>query len=162
MALRALISGVTGQDGSYLAELLLYKGYEVHGIARQTSQQNVTRVEHIGGQITIHHGDMTDYARLQEIVHRVKPDEVYNLAAQSHVHVSFEQPLYTTQVNAVAPVAIMNALRECNRNGKFYQAATSEMFGAVTNDLQDEKTPFHPRSPYACSKVAAYYQTMNY
>lgn len=161
MARRALITGITGQDGSYLAEFLLKKGYDVHGIARSSSVSNTERIDHILN-LPIHHADMTDCARLREIVLDVQPDEIYNLAAQSHVHESFQQPLYTTQVNALAPVALLDAVRHLSNGCKFYQAATSEMYGAVKTDTQDENTPFHPRSPYACSKVFAFHQTVNY
>jgi GDPmannose 4,6-dehydratase len=159
---KALITGISGQDGSYLAEFLLSKGYEVHGTARYNSLHNTSRVSHLGDRVKLHQADMTDLPRLQEIVHKVRPDEVYNLGAQSHVHHSFEQPVYTAQVNAMAPLAILEALRDGLKDTRFYEAATSEMFGATTELMQNEKTPFRPRSPYACAKIFAYHQTLNY
>ncbi len=169
---RALITGITGQDGSYLAEFLLAKGYEVHGIIRRASTFNTSRIDHIyqdphepGTRLFLHYGDMTDGTGLRRILERVQPDEVYNLAAQSHVKVSFEQPEYTADVVATGTLRLLEAVRDYVKNtGKevrFYQAGSSEMFGSAPPP-QNEQTPFRPRSPYAVSKVAAYWYAVNY
>jgi len=166
---KALITGITGQDGSYLAELLLQKGYEVHGVIRRSSSFNTARIDHLyrdphlpDVRLFLHYGDLTDGTGLREILTRVGPDEVYNLAAQSHVRVSYDQPVYTAQVNAVGAVRLLEALRDTGIDARFYQASTSEMFGKVAETPQRETTPFHPRSPYACAKVYAFWQTVNY
>lgn len=169
---RALITGITGQDGSYLAELLLDKGYEVHGIIRRASTFNTDRIDHIyrdphdpEARLFLHYGDLTDGTGLRRILEKVQPDEVYNLAAQSHVKVSFEQPEYTADVVATGTLRLLEALRDyikvSGREVRFYQAGSSEMFGA-SPPPQNEKTPFYPRSPYAASKVAAYWYAVNY
>jgi GDPmannose 4,6-dehydratase len=164
---RALITGITGQDGSYLAELLLEKGYEVHGLVRRSSSFNRGRIDPLwfapgGDRLHLHYGDMTDGVSLVNLVHSVRPDEVYNLAAQSHVKVSFEMPEYTASADAVGTIRLLEAIRtagltEC----RFYQASTSEMFGA-TPPPQDERTTFHPRSPYGAAKLFAHWTTVNY
>jgi len=166
---RAIISGVTGQDGSYLAELLLEKGYEVHGIIRRSSSFNTDRIEHLyqdphrpDVRLKLHYGDLSDSGSLRRIVTEVEPDEVYNLGAQSHVRVSFDHPEYTADVNALGCLRLLEAIRDTDRNVKFYQASSSEMFGKVVEVPQNEDTPFRPRSPYACSKVFAFYQTVNF
>jgi GDPmannose 4,6-dehydratase len=166
---RALITGITGQDGSYLAELLLEKGYEVHGIIRRSSSFNTQRLDHIYRDPHTHqtrlflvHGDLSDSSALNTILRQVVPDEIYNLGAQSHVRVSFDVPEYTTDVTALGTVRILEAIREAGIKPKFYQASSSEMFGKVAETPQRETTPFHPRSPYACAKVFAYYATVNY
>ena len=169
----ALITGVTGQDGSFLAELLLEKGYEVHGIIRRSSSFNTSRIDHIyhdkhidGNLFTLHYGDLSDSTSLRSLIQEIKPDEVYNLAAQSHVQVSFLQPEYTADVTGLGTLRLLDAVREFqNLNGKevkFYQASSSEMFGQVKEIPQTEKTPFYPRSPYACAKVYSFWQTVNY
>ena len=167
---RALITGVTGQDGSYLTELLLEKGYEVHGIKRRTSLFNTQRIDHlfdnpkIGNQsLFLHHADMNDSSSLVRVIHEVKPDEIYNLAAQSHVAVSFEEPEYTANSDAVGTLRILEAIRILEMNEtKFYQASTSELYGLVQEVPQTEKTPFYPRSPYAVAKLYAYWITVNF
>ena len=166
---RALITGITGQDGSYLAELLLEKGYEVHGIIRRSSSFNTQRLDHIyrdahdpNARLFLVHGDLSDSSALNTILRQVVPDEIYNLGAQSHVRVSFDVPEYTTDVTALGTVRILEAVREAGIKPKFYQASSSEMFGKVVETPQRETTPFHPRSPYACAKVFAYYATVNY
>jgi GDPmannose 4,6-dehydratase len=170
---RALISGITGQDGSYLAELLLTKGYEVHGIIRRSSTFNTDRIEHLyrdphdpHARVFLHYGDLVDGMGLREILTRVQPDEVYNLGAQSHVRVSFDQPVYTVQSDALGTINLLEAIRDCcSGNAKqirFYQASSSEMFGKVIETPQTETTPFYPRSPYACAKVYSFWQTLNY
>ncbi len=169
---RALITGITGQDGSYLAELLLDKGYEVHGIIRRASTFNTDRIDHLykdphdpDARLFLHYGDLTDGTGLRRILERVQPDEIYNLAAQSHVKVSFEQPEYTADVVATGTLRLLEALRDymqvSGREVRFYQAGSSEMFGAAPPP-QSEKTPFYPRSPYAVAKVAAYWYAVNY
>lgn len=169
---RALITGITGQDGSYLSELLLAKGYEVHGIIRRASTFNTDRIDHLyvdphtpNASIRLHYGDLADGTGLRRIMEQVRPDEVYNLAAQSHVAVSFQQPEYTVDVDALGVLRLLEAIRDyASRTGhkpKFYQAGTSEMFGA-SPPPQSEATPFYPRSPYACGKVYGYWQTINY
>ena len=169
MTKRALITGITGQDGSYLAELLLEKGYEVHGIIRRSSSFNTQRLDHIyrdphqsKTRLFLVHGDLSDSSALNTILRQVVPDEIYNLGAQSHVRVSFDVPEYTTDVTALGTVRILEAIREAGIKPKFYQASSSEMFGKVVETPQRETTPFHPRSPYACAKVFAYYATVNY
>ncbi|UCC68782.1 MAG: GDP-mannose 4,6-dehydratase [Armatimonadota bacterium] len=169
MAKKALITGVTGQDGSYLAELLLEKGYEVHGIIRRSSSFNTGRVMHIfqdiheeNPQFSLRYGDLTDSAGLAAILHDVMPDEVYNLGAQSHVRVSFDIPEYTADVGALGTIRLLEAIRSIGHECKFYQASSSEMFGAAAEIPQNERTPFHPRSPYAVAKVAAYWAAVNY
>jgi len=169
MTKRALITGITGQDGSYLAELLLEKGYEVHGIIRRSSSFNTQRIDHIyrdahdpKSRLFLVHGDLSDSSSLNTILRNVAPDEIYNLGAQSHVRVSFDTPEYTTDVTALGTIRILEAIREVGIKPKFYQASSSEMFGRVVETPQSETTPFHPRSPYACAKVFAYFATVNY
>lgn len=169
MPKKALITGITGQDGSYLAELLLSKGYEVHGIIRRASTFNTGRLNdiyddpHSGRtRLFLHYGDMSDASALAKLVAKIQPDEVYNLAAQSHVRVSFDSPEYTTDITATGTVRLLEALRQTGVNARFYQASSSEMFGKVAEIPQNERTPFHPRSPYACAKVYAYWITVNY
>ncbi|MEA5597541.1 GDP-mannose 4,6-dehydratase [Rivularia sp. UHCC 0363] len=173
MAKRALITGITGQDGSYLSELLLEKGYEVHGIIRRTSTFNTDRIDHIytdphsdDARLFLHYGDLTDGTTLRRILENVKPDEIYNLGAQSHVRVSFDSPEYTADAVGMGALRLLEALRDYQkRTGldvRFYQAGSSEMFGKVREVPQVEDTPFYPRSPYACAKVFAHWQTVNY
>ena len=169
MAKRALITGITGQDGSYLAELLLSKGYEVHGIIRRASTFNTGRLEPIyqdphasGKRLFLHYGDLSDGSALARLMLKVQPDEVYNLAAQSHVRVSFDSPEYTTDITATGVIRLLEAIREAGIKPRFYQASSSEMYGLVQHVPQTEKTPFYPRSPYGCSKVYAYWITVNY
>jgi GDPmannose 4,6-dehydratase len=159
---RALITGITGQDGSYLAELLLDKDYEVHGVMRRNSTFTTGRIEHIFDKIELHYGDLADSSSLQHIVAKVQPDEVYNLAAQSHVKVSFDVPEYTADVTGTGTLRLMEAIRTCAPKAKFYQASSSEMFGKVLEVPQTEKTPFYPRSPYGAAKVYSYWITKNY
>lgn len=168
---RALITGVTGQDGSYLAELLLNKGYEVHGIKRRTSLFNTNRIDHLyedphktGRRFMLHYGDLTDSSGLIRIVQDIKPDEIYNLAAQSHVAVSFEEPEYTANSDALGTLRLLEAIRIAGleRHTRFYQASTSELYGLVQEIPQTERTPFYPRSPYAVAKLYAYWITVNY
>jgi len=167
----ALITGVTGQDGAYLAEFLLEKGYKVHGIKRRTSLFNTDRIDHLyqdphdkKPRFFLHHGDLTDSTSLIRIIQEVQPDEIYNLAAQSHVAVSFEEPEYTANSDALGALRILEAIRilGLEKKTKFYQASTSELFGEVQETPQNEKTPFHPRSPYAVAKLYAYWITINY
>jgi GDPmannose 4,6-dehydratase len=167
----ALITGVTGQDGAYLVEFLLEKGYEVHGIRRRTSMFNTARIDHLfhdvhekGRPFYLHYGDMTDSSSLTHIIQKVQPDEVYNLAAQSHVAVSFEQPEYTANTDALGSLRILEAIRilGLQNKTKFYQASTSELYGLVQEIPQKESTPFYPRSPYAIAKLYAYWITVNY
>ncbi|MDG4893864.1 GDP-mannose 4,6-dehydratase [Mesorhizobium sp. WSM4976] len=167
----ALITGITGQDGAYLAEFLLNKGYAVHGIRRRTSLFNTDRIDHLyhdphekGVDLTLHHGDLTDSSSLMRIIQIVKPDEIYNLAAQSHVAVSFEEPEYTANSDALGALRILEAIRVIGLENKvrFYQASTSELYGLVQETPQSEKTPFYPRSPYAVAKLYAYWITVNY
>jgi GDPmannose 4,6-dehydratase len=169
MAKRALITGITGQDGSYLTELLLDKGYEVHGIIRRSSSFNTQRIDHIyrdphrpDAKLFLLHGDLSDSSALNTILRQVQPDEIYNLAAQSHVRVSFDVPEYTTDVTALGTVRLLEAVKDLGSKPKFYQASSSEMYGKVVETPQRETTPFHPRSPYACAKVFAYHTTVNY
>jgi GDPmannose 4,6-dehydratase len=166
---KALITGITGQDGSYLAELLLEKGYDVHGILRRSSSFNTDRIEHLyrdphdpKARVFLHYGDLVDGIGLREILTRVQPDEVYNLGAQSHVRVSFDQPVYTVATDAMGTINLLEAIRDTHVPTRFYQASSSEMYGKVVETPQTEKTPFHPRSPYACAKVYSYWQTVNY
>ena len=171
MARVALITGITGQDGAYLAELLLDKGYEVHGIKRRSSLFNTARIDHLfhdvhekGRPFYLHHGDMTDSSSLTHIIQKVQPDEIYNLAAQSHVAVSFEEPEYTANSDAMGPLRILEAIRilGLKKKTRFYQASTSELYGLVQETPQKETTPFYPRSPYAVAKLYAYWITVNY
>ncbi|PDT64983.1 GDP-mannose 4,6-dehydratase [Bradyrhizobium ottawaense] len=168
---KALITGVTGQDGAYLAELLLSKGYEVHGIKRRTSLFNTDRIDHLyqdphekNRHFILHHGDMTDSSSLVRIVQQVQPDEIYNLAAQSHVAVSFEEPEYTANSDALGTLRVLEAIRilGLEKKTRFYQASTSELYGLVQEIPQRETTPFYPRSPYAVAKLYAYWITVNY
>ncbi len=168
---KALITGVTGQDGAYLSELLLSKGYEVHGIKRRTSLINTDRIDHLfeelqnkDSKFILHHGDLTDSSSLLRIMQQVQPDEVYNLAAQSHVAVSFEEPEYTANSDALGALRLLEAIRilGLTKKTKFYQASTSELYGLVQETPQTEKTPFYPRSPYAIAKLYAYWMTVNY
>ena len=168
---KALITGITGQDGSYLAEFLLNKGYEVHGIKRRTSLINTNRIDHlyqepheIDRKFILHHGDLTDSTSLIRITQEVQPDEIYNLAAQSHVAVSFEEPEYTANSDAMGALRILEAIRilKLEKKTKYYQASTSELYGAVKETPQTEKTPFYPRSPYGVAKLYAYWITVNY
>ncbi len=171
MTKKALITGITGQDGSYLAELLLEKGYEVHGIVRRSSSFNTDRIDHIyrdphetDAKLFLHYGDLTDGQNLTNLVLDVKPDEIYNLGAQSHVRVSFDAPAYTVQVVGIGALNVLEAARQLNKNHltKVYQASSSEMYGDVIETPQTESTPFQPQSPYACAKVYAFHQTVNY
>jgi GDPmannose 4,6-dehydratase len=166
---KALITGITGQDGSYLADLLLEKGYEVHGIIRRASSFNTARIDHLyndpavyGTQLFLHYGDIADSTNLVKLLYRIQPDEIYNLAAQSHVRVSFDIPEYTGDVTGLGTVRILEAIRETGLKAKFYQASSSEMFGKVVESPQTETTPFYPRSPYAAAKVYAHWATVNY
>ena len=167
----ALITGITGQDGSYLAKFLIDKGYEVHGIKRRSSLINTNRIDHLyqdphekNRTLILHHGDLTDSTSLIRIIQEVQPDEIYNLAAQSHVAVSFEQPEYTANSDAIGTLRILEAIRilKLEKKTKFYQASTSELYGAVKQIPQNENTPFHPRSPYGVAKLYAYWITVNY
>jgi GDPmannose 4,6-dehydratase len=160
----ALITGVTGQDGSYLAEFLLGKGYEVHGIIRRSSVFTTQRINHIpeGDNFFLHHGDLADSSNLGRLVHDINPDEVYNLAAQSHVAISFEVPEYTANVDGIGTIRLLDAIKEFNPKIKFYQASTSELYGKVREVPQTEETPFYPRSPYAVAKLYAFWITKNY
>ena len=160
----ALISGITGQDGSFLAELLLSKGYEVHGIVRRSSSLNRRRIDHLNTEekLILHYGDLTDSSNLNRILEKTKPDEIYNLAAQSHVQVSFEIPEYSAEVDAIGTIRFLDALRESGAKSKFYQASTSELYGKVQEIPQTENTPFYPRSPYAVAKLYAYWIVRNY
>lgn len=166
---KALITGITGQDGSYLTELLLAKGYEVHGIIRRSSTFNTDRIEHLykdphedDVKMFLHYGDLNDSSSLNKIVSNIKPDEIYNLAAQSHVRVSFDVPEYTGEIVGLGTIRILEAIRSAEIKTKFYQASSSELYGKVKEVPQTEETPFHPRSPYACAKAYAYYITQNY
>lgn len=158
---KALITGITGQDGSYLSELLLTKGYNVHGIVRRSSSSSTGRIDHIKHNLTFHDGDMTDPGSLAKIVKDVQPDEVYNLAAQSHVRTSFENPEYTANTDALGTLRLLEAARVCGTSPKFYQASTSELYG-IAEVPQNEHTPFYPRSPYGISKLFAYWTVVNY
>lgn len=167
---RALVTGITGQDGSYLAELLLEKGYEVHGLVRRASTFNTGRIDHIykdpheQPRLVLHFGDLTDGTGIANLIREIEPDEIYNLGAQSHVRVSFDQPLYSVDVDALGTIRLLEAVRDLSRSKsvRFYQASSSEMYGRVHETPQKETTPFHPRSPYGCAKVFSYYQTVNY
>jgi len=168
---KALITGITGQDGSYLAEFLLHKGYIVHGIKRRTSLINTDRIDHLYEDIQLenrkfilHHGDLTDATSLIRIIQEVEPDEIYNLAAQSHVAVSFEEPEYTANSDALGTLRILEAIRilKISNKVKFYQASTSELYGVTKESPQNEETPFYPRSPYGVAKLYAYWITKNY
>ena len=168
---KAFITGITGQDGSYLTELLLDKGYEVHGLIRRSSTFNTSRIEHLyrdphdpQAKLFLHYGDLTDGQNLTSLVLDLKPDEIYNLGAQSHVRVSFDSPQYTVQINGIGALNVLEAARQLNKTKKtkVYQASSSEMYGAATETPQTETTPFHPQSPYACAKVYAFHQTVNY
>jgi GDPmannose 4,6-dehydratase len=161
---KALITGITGQDGSYLTELLLEKGYEVHGIIRRASNFNTERIDHLlsNPNLILHHGDVTDSANLNQLLSKLKPDEIYNLAAQSHVQVSFEVPEYTAQVDAVGTLRILDAMMTHCPNSRLYQASTSELYGKVQEIPQTEKTPFYPRSPYGCAKIYGFWIIKNY
>jgi GDPmannose 4,6-dehydratase len=169
MAKKALITGVTGQDGSYLAELLLKKGYEVHGIIRRSSSFNTGRLATIyedphkpDARLKLHYGDLTDGSALNQLLKTIKPEEIYHLGAQSHVRVSFDIPEYTGDVTGLGTLRLLDAIRESGVKTRFYQASSSEMYGKVVETPQSEKTPFYPRSPYGCAKVYAYWLTVNY
>jgi GDPmannose 4,6-dehydratase len=159
---KALITGITGQDGSYLAELLLEKGYEVHGLVRRSSSFNTWRIDHIRDRLVLHYGDLVDQNSLARALEALHPDEVYNLAAQSHVRVSFDMPEYTTDVTAIGVLRVLDAVRDLGLHTRVYQAGSSEMYGLVQETPQTEKTPFHPRSPYAVSKVYGHWMAVNY
>ena len=165
----ALITGITGQDGSYLAEFLLSKGYVVHGIRRRSSAYNLGNIEHLnlnphsnGENYFLHYGDLADSSSLNRLLEKIKPDEIYNLAAQSHVHTSFQVPEYTAEVDAIGTLRLLDAIKDVGINSKFYQASTSELFGKVREIPQNEDTPFNPQSPYAIAKLYAYWITRNY
>jgi GDPmannose 4,6-dehydratase len=166
---KAVITGITGQDGSYLAELLLAKGYDVFGLIRRSSSFSTARIEHLyadphqkGVRLNLIYGDLCDGTNISAVLNDVQPDEVYNLGAQSHVRVSFDQPIYSVDVAALGTLRILEAIRKMNRRPRFYQASSSEMFGLVRETPQTESTPFYPRSPYACAKAYAFWQTVNY
>jgi GDPmannose 4,6-dehydratase len=166
---KALITGITGQDGSYLAEFLLGKGYEVHGIIRRASTFNTSRIDHLyqdphinGKHLFLHYGDLADSLNLMQLLRDIEPDEVYHLGAQSHVRVSFDIPEYTADVTGLSTVRILEAIKKAQVRPRFYQASSSEMFGKVLETPQTERTPFNPRSPYACAKVFAYWAAVNY
>jgi len=166
---KALITGITGQDGSYLAELLLGKGYEVHGMIRRSSSFNTGRIDHIyhdphekGTNLFLHYGDLNDASSINTLLRAIRPNEIYNLGAQSHVRVSFDVPEYTAEVDALGAVRILEGIRETGLSTRFYQASSSELYGKVVETPQKETTPFYPRSPYACAKAYAFYITMNY
>ncbi len=165
----ALITGITGQDGSYLTELLLEKGYEVHGIIRRASSFNTGRIDHLyqdphinNVRLFLHYGDLSDSSNLNRIIEKVRPTEIYNLAAQSHVQVSFESPEYTADVTGIGTLRLLDAIKDAKLKTRFYQASTSELFGLVQETPQKETTPFYPRSPYACAKLYSYWITVNY
>lgn len=165
----AFITGITGQDGSYLAELLLEKGYEVHGLIRRASTFNTKRIDHLyidphvnGVRMFLHYGDLSDSSNIYKLLNKIKPDEIYNLGAQSHVQVSFEIPEYTANITGLGTLRILDAIKELGLKSKFYQASSSEMFGKVIETPQKENTAFYPRSPYGCAKVFAYWITKNY
>lgn len=169
MSKKALISGITGQDGSYLAEILLKKGYEVHGIIRRSSSFNTGRIDHLmtdknvmNKNFFLYHGDITDTSNLNRLLEKIQPDEIYNLAAQSHVKVSFEVPEYTAEVDAIGTLRFLDAIRETGIKTKFYQASTSELYGKVQEVPQKETTPFYPRSPYGVAKIYGYWIVVNY
>jgi GDPmannose 4,6-dehydratase len=165
----AFITGITGQDGSYLAEFLLAKGYQVHGLIRRSSTFNTSRIDHIyrdahdrEAQLFLHYGDLSDASNLNRLLRKIKPDEIYHLGAQSHVRVSFDMPEYTGDVTAIGTVRLLDAILDSGISTRFYQASSSEMYGLVQETPQSEKTPFYPRSPYACAKVYAHWITVNY
>lgn len=169
MGKTALITGITGQDGSYLAEFLLQKGYEVHGVIRRASTFNTSRIDHIfqdpheaQKKLTLHYGDLSDASNISRLIEKIQPDEIYHLAAQSHVRVSFDIPEYTGDVTGIGTLRILDAIRESGVKTKFYQASSSEMFGLVQHVPQTEETPFYPRSPYGVAKVYGYWITKNY
>ncbi|HEX7313465.1 MAG TPA: GDP-mannose 4,6-dehydratase [Pyrinomonadaceae bacterium] len=169
MSKRALITGITGQDGSFLTELLLEKGYEVYGIIRRSSSFNTDRIDHLyqdphepGTRLRLVYGDLNDSSSLNTLIRQIRPDEIYNLGAQSHVRVSFDVPEYTGEVTGIGTVRLLEAIREAGINPKFYQASSSELYGKVVETPQSETTPFYPRSPYACAKAYAYWITVNY
>lgn len=166
---KAFISGITGQDGSYLAELLLSKGYEVHGLIRRSSTFNTSRIDHLyqdphinGVKLFLHYGDLTDGSSISRLLEKIQPDEIYNLGAQSHVQVSFEMPVFTGNTDGLGTLRLLDAIKETGIKTKFYQAGSSEMFGKVMETPQKETTPFYPRSPYACAKVYAHWLCVNY
>lgn len=163
---KACILGITGQDGSYLAELLLEKGYEVHGVIRRSSSFNTGRIDHIFDKLILHYGDITDPTNITNLIAQIKPDEIYNLAAQSHVKVSFEQPYYTAQVDALGTLTILEAMRIHCPNARFYQASTSELYGGMGYNMPEtgytEESPFHPRSPYGVAKIYGFWAVKNY
>jgi len=166
---KALITGITGQDGSYLADLLIEKGYEVHGLIRRSSSFNTQRIDHLytdphkkDARLFLHYGDLSDGTGLRNVLEKSRPDEVYNLGAQSHVRVSFDQPVYTVEVGGVGTIRLLEAIRDTGLKTKFYQASSSEMYGNAVETPQTEKTPFHPRSPYSCAKAYSFWQTVNY
>ena len=165
---KALITGITGQDGSYLTELLLKKGYEVFGLIRRSSSFNTDRIDHLykdpheQPNLKLLYADLTDGSNLHSVLNEINPDEVYNLGAQSHVRVSFDQPIYTANVDALGTLRVLEAIRSMKKPAKFYQASSSEMYGKVVETPQTEKTPFYPRSPYGCAKVYSFWQTVNY
>jgi GDPmannose 4,6-dehydratase len=165
---KALITGITGQDGSYLVELLLEKGYQVWGIMRRSSSFHTGRIDHLykdpheNPRLRLVYGDLTDGSNLSAIINKLQPDEVYNLGAQSHVRVSFDMPIYTVNTDAIGTLRLLEAVRSCDKPVKFYQASSSEMYGKAVEIPQTEKTPFHPRSPYGCAKVYSFWQTINY
>lgn len=166
---KALITGITGQDGSYLAELLLSKGYQVHGMIRRSSSFNTGRIDHIyrdphesDTKLFLHYGDLNDASSINRLLREIRPDEIYNLGAQSHVRVSFDVPEYSAEIDALGTVRILEGIRETGINTRFYQASSSELYGKVVETPQKETTPFYPRSPYACAKAYAFYITLNY
>jgi len=167
---KALVTGITGQDGSYLAELLLEKGYEVHGIIRRSSSFNTGRIMHIykdlheDTRLLLHYGDLSDASCLEKLIHKIEPDEIYNLGAQSHVRVSFDEPIYTVDIVANGTLRLLEAIKNAGaiQSTRLYQASSSEMYGLVQQTPQTETTPFYPRSPYACAKVFAFHQSVNY
>ena len=165
----ALITGITGQDGSYLSELLISKGYEVHGIIRRSSSFNTERIDHLYHdphektvRLVLHYGDLTDGSSLRSIISQIQPTEIYNLGAQSHVRVSFDQPVYTVEADALGTLVLLEAMRDACPKARYYQAGSSEMFGKVRETPQKETTPFYPRSPYGCAKLFSHWQTVNY
>jgi len=167
MSKKAFVTGATGQDGSYLVDLLILKGYEVHGLIRQSTQFTPDRWGHLKNamlsrKLEVHHGDLMDASGMRSMLENIQPDEVYNLAAQSHVGISFEQPVNTSEVTALGALNLLDAIKRSKLNCKFYQASSSEMFGKVKSSPQNEQTAFHPRSPYGCAKVYAHYITQNY
>jgi GDPmannose 4,6-dehydratase len=169
VARRALITGITGQDGSYLSELLIARGYEVHGIIRRSSSFNTERIDHLYHdphettvRLMLHYGDLTDGSSLRAVISAIQPDEIYNLGAQSHVRVSFDQPVYTVEADALGTLILLEAMRDAYPKARYYQAGSSEMFGKVPEIPQKESTPFYPRSPYGCAKLFSHWQTVNY